>query len=107
MAACPRAWSRLDGFMLHDVPSEERARELAAAFHAALYGDLQPLARAVPVSGPDRWPRVRRRLIVGASAPLPGVNRPSKTSRAGHWARRLLSRVRRDLPAGGLGARCG
>jgi hypothetical protein len=24
-------------FMLHGVPSQERARELAAAFHAALY----------------------------------------------------------------------
>lgn len=35
-------------FMLHGVPSEERARELAAAFHAALYGDLGPLHRAVP-----------------------------------------------------------
>ncbi|WP_406164478.1 hypothetical protein [Streptomyces sp. NBC_00996] len=34
--------------MLHDVPSEERACELAAAFHAALYGDLEPLRRAVP-----------------------------------------------------------
>jgi hypothetical protein len=35
-------------FMLHGVPSEERARELAAAFHAALYADLEPLNRAVP-----------------------------------------------------------
>jgi hypothetical protein len=35
-------------FMLHGVPSEGRARELAAAFHAALYGDLGPLRRAVP-----------------------------------------------------------
>ena len=35
-------------FMMHGVRSEERARELAAAFHAALYGDLQPLNRAVP-----------------------------------------------------------
>lgn len=40
-------------FMLHDVPSEERARELAAAFHAALYGDLEPLNRAVPGAGPN------------------------------------------------------
>ncbi|WP_406110471.1 hypothetical protein OG698_46750 [Streptomyces sp. NBC_01003] len=31
-------------FDLHDVDSEGLARELAAA----LYGDLQPLARAVP-----------------------------------------------------------
>ncbi|MFF1401044.1 hypothetical protein ACFVZD_45965 [Streptomyces sp. NPDC058287] len=35
-------------FVLHDVDSEERARELAAALHAALYGDLNLLARAVP-----------------------------------------------------------
>ncbi|WP_329331922.1 hypothetical protein OG866_03715 [Streptomyces sp. NBC_00663] len=35
-------------FMLHGVPSEGRARELAAAFHAALYGDLGPLRRAAP-----------------------------------------------------------
>ncbi|MFF1571019.1 hypothetical protein ACFVY1_48320 [Streptomyces sp. NPDC058293] len=35
-------------FVLHHVGSEGRARELAAALHAALYGDLQPLARAVP-----------------------------------------------------------
>ncbi|MEV0982595.1 hypothetical protein [Streptomyces sp. NPDC049915] len=35
-------------FMMHGVGSEERARELAAALHAALYGDLEPLARAVP-----------------------------------------------------------
>ncbi|MFF1401021.1 hypothetical protein ACFVZD_45820 [Streptomyces sp. NPDC058287] len=35
-------------FVLHDVGSELRARELAAALHAALYGDLNPLTRAVP-----------------------------------------------------------
>ncbi|MEU6971987.1 hypothetical protein AB0A71_30530 [Kitasatospora aureofaciens] len=35
-------------FMMHGVRSEERARELAAALHAALYGQLEPLARAVP-----------------------------------------------------------
>ncbi|MFE6904558.1 hypothetical protein ACFVFJ_48720 [Streptomyces sp. NPDC057717] len=35
-------------FVLHDVDSEGRARELAAALHAALYGDLEPLTRAVP-----------------------------------------------------------
>ncbi|WP_269856070.1 hypothetical protein [Streptomyces sp. RPT161] len=35
-------------FMMHGVRREERARELAAALHAALYGDLEPLARAVP-----------------------------------------------------------
>ncbi|GLW47613.1 hypothetical protein Stsp02_32750 [Streptomyces sp. NBRC 14336] len=35
-------------FVLYDVESEPRARELAAALHAALYGDLEPLARAVP-----------------------------------------------------------
>ncbi|MEU0003914.1 hypothetical protein ABZ079_06335 [Streptomyces sp. NPDC006314] len=38
-------------FMAHGVQSEERARELAAALHAALYGDLEPLARAVPPPG--------------------------------------------------------
>ncbi|MFF2502439.1 hypothetical protein ACFVTY_03475 [Streptomyces sp. NPDC058067] len=27
---------------------EQGARELAAALHAALYGDLEPLTRAVP-----------------------------------------------------------
>lgn len=36
-------------FVLHDVDSEGRARELAAALHAALYGDLEPLTRAVPL----------------------------------------------------------
>ncbi|MGW3100249.1 hypothetical protein ACWDCC_43230 [Streptomyces sp. NPDC001102] len=35
-------------FMMHALRSEERARELAAALHAALYGDIEPLARAVP-----------------------------------------------------------
>ncbi|MFI6416922.1 hypothetical protein ACIBG6_05780 [Streptomyces sp. NPDC050842] len=35
-------------FVLHDVEGELRARELAAALHAALYGDLAPLARAAP-----------------------------------------------------------
>ncbi|MEU6776600.1 hypothetical protein [Streptomyces sp. NPDC046759] len=35
-------------FMMHGVRSEERARELAAALHAALYGNLEPLDRAVP-----------------------------------------------------------
>ncbi|MFB8000471.1 hypothetical protein ACFC4G_48030 [Streptomyces sp. NPDC056002] len=34
-------------FVLHGVDNEPRARELAAALHAALYGDLQPLTRAV------------------------------------------------------------
>ncbi|WP_327321325.1 hypothetical protein OG735_01680 [Streptomyces sp. NBC_01210] len=33
---------------LYDAADEERARELAAAMHAALYRDLEPLARAVP-----------------------------------------------------------
>ncbi|MEU5390213.1 hypothetical protein [Streptomyces tibetensis] len=33
--------------VLYDVTGEERARELAAAVHGALYGDLEPLARAV------------------------------------------------------------
>ncbi|MET7543169.1 hypothetical protein [Streptomyces sp. NPDC005507] len=35
-------------FVLHDVDSEGRARALAAALHAVLYGDLEPLVRAVP-----------------------------------------------------------
>ncbi|MDX3224487.1 hypothetical protein [Streptomyces sp. ME19-01-6] len=35
-------------YTLYGVASEERARELAAALHAALYGDLQPLLRSVP-----------------------------------------------------------
>ncbi|MFC4516426.1 hypothetical protein [Streptomyces ehimensis] len=35
-------------FMMHGVRSEVRARELAAALHAALYGDLDPLAHAIP-----------------------------------------------------------
>ncbi|MEU9446055.1 hypothetical protein AB0D42_35355 [Streptomyces sp. NPDC048304] len=35
-------------FMMHGVRTEERARELAAALHAALYGDLEALARTVP-----------------------------------------------------------
>jgi hypothetical protein len=35
-------------FMMHNVSREERARELAAALHAALHGDLEPLNRAVP-----------------------------------------------------------
>ncbi|GAA0906272.1 MULTISPECIES: hypothetical protein [Streptomyces violaceusniger group] len=33
-------------FVMHGVRSEDRARELAAALHAALYGDLGPLNRA-------------------------------------------------------------
>ncbi|MFD8887543.1 hypothetical protein ACFV0H_34405 [Streptomyces erythrochromogenes] len=39
-------------FVLYDVDDEPRARELAAALHAALYGDLEPLARAVPEPSP-------------------------------------------------------
>ncbi|GGX56070.1 hypothetical protein [Streptomyces fructofermentans] len=35
-------------FMMRTTSSEERVRELAAALHAALYGDLDPLDRAVP-----------------------------------------------------------
>lgn len=37
-------------FVLHDVDSEHRARELAAALHTALYGNLEPLTRAVPLT---------------------------------------------------------
>ncbi len=35
-------------FVLYDVESEQRARDLATALHSALYGDLDPLTRAVP-----------------------------------------------------------
>ncbi|MEU1449987.1 hypothetical protein ACFWBS_43115 [Streptomyces mirabilis] len=35
-------------FVLYDVEAESRAREPAAVLHAALCGDLEPLARAVP-----------------------------------------------------------
>jgi len=35
-------------FMMHSVSSQGRARELAAALHAALHGDLEPLHRAIP-----------------------------------------------------------
>lgn len=41
-------------FMLHGVPGEGRVRELAAAFHAALYGDLEPLHRATPGADVDQ-----------------------------------------------------
>lgn len=37
-------------FVLHGVQRQDRARELAAALHAALHGDLAPLARAVPAT---------------------------------------------------------
>jgi hypothetical protein len=33
--------------VLYDVAGEDRARQLAAALQAALYGDLEPLASAV------------------------------------------------------------
>ncbi|MFE3599382.1 hypothetical protein [Streptomyces sp. NPDC059142] len=35
-------------FVLYSVEGEQRARELATALHAALYGDAEPLIRAVP-----------------------------------------------------------
>ncbi|MFG3208035.1 hypothetical protein [Streptomyces sp. NPDC048192] len=35
-------------FAWYDLEHEHRARELAAALHAALYGNLGPLAQAVP-----------------------------------------------------------
>ncbi|MGW5465444.1 hypothetical protein [Streptomyces sp. NPDC003996] len=35
-------------FIMHGVRSEARARELAAALHAALYGDWGPLTRVAP-----------------------------------------------------------
>ncbi|MGP3992099.1 hypothetical protein [Streptomyces sp. 3N207] len=37
-------------YVLSDLESEERAREIAAALHAAIYVDLEPLARAVPAT---------------------------------------------------------
>ncbi|KOX00822.1 hypothetical protein ADK65_12585 [Streptomyces sp. NRRL B-1140] len=37
-------------FMMHGVRNEERARELAAALQAALYGDLESLTQAVPLT---------------------------------------------------------
>ncbi|MEU6664009.1 hypothetical protein [Streptomyces sp. NPDC046821] len=40
-------------FVLYDVEDEQRARELGAALHAALYGDLEPLAHAAP-GAPDQ-----------------------------------------------------
>ncbi|MGC0328016.1 hypothetical protein RKD23_001006 [Streptomyces sp. SAI-170] len=46
--ADPDAYKGPIYFMMHGVRSEHRARELAAALHAALYGDLEPLSRAVP-----------------------------------------------------------
>ncbi|WP_371100556.1 hypothetical protein [Streptomyces sp. PU_AKi4] len=39
-------------FVLYNVKTEGRARELAAALHAALYGDLAPLTHAVPETSP-------------------------------------------------------
>lgn len=56
-------------FMMHSVSSEERARELAAALHAALHGDLEPLHRAVP-------PHVRLRAD-GARRSAPRRSRSS------------------------------
>ncbi|CAM5309474.1 hypothetical protein ACFC5H_06715 [Streptomyces rochei] len=37
-------------FVLHNLAVESRARELAAALHAALYGNRTPLARAMPTA---------------------------------------------------------
>lgn len=52
--AGPDAFAGPVYFMLHGVTSEARARELAAAFHAALYGNLGPLHRAVPGAEVDQ-----------------------------------------------------
>ncbi|MCX5441745.1 MULTISPECIES: hypothetical protein [unclassified Streptomyces] len=46
--ARPDSSAGLVYLVLHDVDSKPRARGLAAAPHTALYGDLEPLARAVP-----------------------------------------------------------
>ncbi|MFD7861456.1 hypothetical protein [Streptomyces sp. NPDC059783] len=35
-------------FVLYDIDNEPRARELAAALHAAVYGNLAPLTRTMP-----------------------------------------------------------
>ncbi|WP_307718004.1 hypothetical protein [Streptomyces sp. V4I23] len=35
-------------FVLYDLETQQRARKLAAALHAALYGDLEPLTHAAP-----------------------------------------------------------
>ncbi len=37
-------------FVLYDVETESHACELAAALHAALHGNLEPLTRAVPAT---------------------------------------------------------
>ncbi|WP_395575708.1 hypothetical protein [Streptomyces sp. BK79] len=37
-------------FVPHDVAAESRARELASASHATLYGNLTPLDRAMPTA---------------------------------------------------------
>lgn len=37
-------------FVQHDVAEEDRGRELAAALHAALHGNLAPPARAMPTT---------------------------------------------------------
>ncbi|OIK01653.1 hypothetical protein [Streptomyces monashensis] len=42
-------------FVLYDVESEQRARELAAALHAALYEHLAPLTHAIPAT--PTWPQ--------------------------------------------------
>ncbi|MFI9776727.1 hypothetical protein ACIHCV_18710 [Streptomyces sp. NPDC051956] len=47
-------------FVLHDVDSKPRARELAAAPHSALYGNLEPLARALPRRPGDIPPLIRQ-----------------------------------------------
>ncbi|MFI5867103.1 hypothetical protein [Streptomyces sp. NPDC051546] len=36
--------------VLYDITGEARARQIAAALYAALHGDLEPLARAVPAA---------------------------------------------------------
>lgn len=62
-------------FMMHNVSGQERARELAAALHAALHGDLEPLNRAIPppvlTSTPGSTYLVARRYCRGREGLAP------------------------------------
>jgi hypothetical protein len=47
-----QGWASMGPQLVHlnGIAHEHRARELAAALHAALYGHLEPLSRAVPTT---------------------------------------------------------